>query len=531
VLVTGRELPELKQVFPELELFDWVVAENGGLLYQPRTGLERPLTSAPAPELVDLLRSRNVPSLSVGRTVIATWEPYETVVLEAIRELGLELQVTFNKGAVMVLPSGVNKRTGLEAALSELGLSLHNTVGIGDAENDHAFLSACECSVAVANALPAVKAAVDHVTQAHHGAGVQELIEHLLTDDLESLEPSLGRHHIALGARRDGSELSMPAHRGVVMFAGQSGAGKSTAVSGLLERLATSGYQLCVIDPEGDYESFESAVVVGTPEQTAEPEQVIQILERAQSSAVANLLGVPPHDRPVWFVRMWGRLKELRARVSRPHWLVVDEVHHMLGDTYEPAPMALPEEPGPLIAVTVNPEHVHVSLLRKVDLLVAVGKDAVETLAAFARATQRAVPSVSEVPQQAGQVLVWRTSEEQAELIAMPAGQSTRERHRRKYAQGELAAERCFYFRGPEARLNLRAHNLLTFTSLAEGVDDDTWLYHLLRGDYSRWMREIIRDAALADEVSQVESSSELSPRESRHRIGALIDSRYTLPA
>jgi hypothetical protein len=228
---------------------------------------------------------------------------------------------------------------------------------------------------------------------------------------------------------------------------------------------------------------------------------------------------------------MWGRLKELRARVSRPHWLVVDEVHHMLGDTYEPAPMALPEEPGPLIAVTVNPEHVHVSLLRKVDLLVAVGKDAVETLAAFARATQRAVPSVYEVPEQAGQVLAWRTSEEQAELIAMPAGQSTRERHRRKYAQGELAAERCFYFRGPEARLNLRAHNLLTFTSLAEGVDDDTWLYHLLRGDYSRWMREIIRDAALADEVSQVESSSELSPRESRHRIGALIDSRYTLPA
>ena len=46
----------------------------------------------------------------------------------------------FNKGAVMILPSGVNKATGLAAALEELGLSPHNVVGVGDAENDHAFL-------------------------------------------------------------------------------------------------------------------------------------------------------------------------------------------------------------------------------------------------------------------------------------------------------------------------------------------------------------------------------------------------------
>ena len=52
--------------------------------------------------------------------------------LEAIRELGLELQIIFNKGAVMVLPAGVSKASGLEAALALLKLSPHNLVGIGD---------------------------------------------------------------------------------------------------------------------------------------------------------------------------------------------------------------------------------------------------------------------------------------------------------------------------------------------------------------------------------------------------------------
>src|SRR5205823_4267005 len=95
--------------------------------------------------------------LSVGQVIVATWHPHEQAVLDTIRDLGLELQVVFNKGAVMILPSGVNKATGLLAALNSLGLSPHNAVAIGDAENDHALLAACECGVAVANALPSVK--------------------------------------------------------------------------------------------------------------------------------------------------------------------------------------------------------------------------------------------------------------------------------------------------------------------------------------------------------------------------------------
>ena len=143
ILVTGRELPDLKRVFPRLDLFDRVVAENGGLLYDPGTEEERPLGPAPPAPFVEALRARNVSPLSVGSCIVATWEPNEAVVLETIRDLGLELQITFNKGAVMVLPAGVNKASGLAEAIRELELSLVNVVGVGDAENDHAFLSAC----------------------------------------------------------------------------------------------------------------------------------------------------------------------------------------------------------------------------------------------------------------------------------------------------------------------------------------------------------------------------------------------------
>jgi HAD superfamily hydrolase (TIGR01484 family) len=196
ILATGRQLPELQEVFPEYAVFDRIVAENGAVLYRPASKDSKILADAPAPEFVDELRRRGVHPLSAGQCIVATWHPFESTVLEVIRDMGLELQVIFNKDAVMVLPSGVNKASGLQVALSDLRLSPHNTVGVGDAENDHEFLAMCECSVAVANALPALKERADFVTNSSHGTGVEELIEKLLTEDLASLAPSLKRHQM-----------------------------------------------------------------------------------------------------------------------------------------------------------------------------------------------------------------------------------------------------------------------------------------------------------------------------------------------
>jgi HAD superfamily hydrolase (TIGR01484 family) len=184
LMVTGRELDELKQVCPHLALFDRVVAENGGLIYKPKTDEVVLLTDAPSPEFVDALRLGGCERVAVGRSIVATWEPHQTTVLECIRRLGLELEIIFNKGAVMILPTGINKATGLAAALTDCGLAPLNTVAIGDAENDHIFLKACGCGVAVANAIPALKETADIVTEGDHGAGVQQLNERLIEHDL-----------------------------------------------------------------------------------------------------------------------------------------------------------------------------------------------------------------------------------------------------------------------------------------------------------------------------------------------------------
>ncbi len=187
ILVTGRELRDFGPLGFDLTWFNLVVAENGAVLYEPQTAVETLLAPAPSTDLVEDLHAQGVEPLSVGMTIVATEEPHEVTVLESIKRLGLELVVTFNKGSVMVLPAGVNKASGLTAALERLDLPADLVVGVGDAENDHAFLKQCGLAVAVANALPAVKESADFVTTGEAGEGVAELITLLLNDELEDL--------------------------------------------------------------------------------------------------------------------------------------------------------------------------------------------------------------------------------------------------------------------------------------------------------------------------------------------------------
>ena len=190
ILVTGRELDELLPCLPRIDLFDLVVAENGALLYCPATGAARALAEPPPPEFVARLRGLGVRPLTVGRSIVATTDPHEPIVLAAIDALGLDLRIIRNKDAVMVLPPGISKDSGLRAALAELAISPADTVAVGDAENDFAFLRLCGLAVAVANALPAVKDAADLVTQGARGAGVVELIERWLGGDLPPPNPA-----------------------------------------------------------------------------------------------------------------------------------------------------------------------------------------------------------------------------------------------------------------------------------------------------------------------------------------------------
>jgi HAD superfamily hydrolase (TIGR01484 family) len=531
LLVTGRELDELLGIFPEIGLFEWVVAENGALLYRPSNREERILAEPPPDSFVRALRQRGVAPMSVGRSIVATWEPHETVILETIRDLRLDLQVIFNKGAVMVLPAGVNKASGLFAALKLMSLSQHEIVGVGDAENDQAFLHQCELSAAVSNALPSLKERVHLVTSGDHGAGVVELIDELIANDLARHAPALAVHDLPLGVDDEGGSVTMPAHGSSVLIAGPSGSGKSTTTTSLLERLQERQYQFCVIDPEGDYEMLEFAVTIGAADRGPSIQEVLKVLNPPDQNVVVNLIGQKLSDRPDFFAKLLPQLLGQRDQTGRPHWLIVDEAHHLLPPSWKRG-TTFAADVDRAVYITVHPDQVHPDILKSVAMVIAVGPRPGETLRAFCEA-QHVLPPALYLPEpQGGEVYVWsrRTDAPPRRVRVVPSA-TERRRHIRKYSEGELPPERSFYFRGPGGKLNLRAQNLIMFLQLADGLDDETWTYHLGQGDYARWVRTCIKDDTLAGEIAAIASSEDAPPAETRRRVREVIERRYTLPA
>ncbi len=529
ILVTGREIDDLVRVLPEIDVFDLVVAENGAALYWPETKQERLLAPAPLPAFVEALRAAGVDPLSVGRSIVATWEPNEGKVLAAIRDLGLELQITFNKGAVMVLPAGVTKESGLRAALQEFDISPVNTVAVGDAENDFAFFNLCGLPVAVANALPMLKDQAVLVTDAPRGAGVTELIDRLLKTDLAELDPGNARQTVQLAAPiGEGDPLVIVPTRQSLLLAGVSGGGKTTLTTGLVERMAAQGFQVLLIDPEGDYEDMEEAIGIGSPQDAPDTDKIIELLLKTDSAVAVNLLGVKLADRPAFFARLLPELLALRARTGRPHFIVVDEAHHMLPDSYDPGGDALPAELKGFLFVTVRPEALSGRVMHCLDRMIAVGDAAGDALRHFCEAVQLVPPDMPDaVPR--GEMLTLSRTGPLRHLKVIP-GSASRTRHLRKYAEGKLGDDRAFFFCGPDNKLNLRATNLMLFNEMAAGVDEATWEFHRHRGDYSNWIGTSIKDQDLMQEVAAIEQGQDPFDA-ARDAVRAAIEARYTLPA
>jgi hydroxymethylpyrimidine pyrophosphatase-like HAD family hydrolase len=529
VLVTGRTRADLQAHFARVDLFDRVVAENGATLFDPASDAEHPLAEPPPRALVAALEARKIP-LGTGQVIVATVQPHEQEVLEVIRDLGLELQVIFNKGAVMVLPANVNKASGLHAALAELRISEHNAVGIGDAENDYAFLRGCECSVAVANALRSIKRAADFVTAGGHGEGVAELCAMLVQDDLATLAPRLKRHRIVLGEDAgSGKPVAMEPFGTRLLVSGSSKAGKSSLVLGLVEQVRARGYQYCLIDPEGDYERLPDTVTLGDEEQPPTPEQVLEVLRDPFQNVCVSLLAVPGEHRPGYFSRLISTLDVLCADNARPHWLIVDEAHHVL-------PRDAPDPPalgafGSLVLVTLEPHRIASTALAGVNFVLALGKAPRSTFAMAAELLGAGrAPAAAAGDLRKGDGALWHVGKKRAHLVELVRSSIKRRRHRRKYTEAELPPEKSFFFRGPQAALNLRASNLYEFVSLAEGVDDETWLHHLRAGDYSNWIEFSLKDRKLARSIAQIARHAD-DAKQTRAEVRKIIEARYAPPA
>jgi hypothetical protein len=287
------------------------------------------------------------------------------------------------------------------------------------------------------------------------------------------------------------------------------------------------GFQFCVIDPEGDYAELENTVSLGDAKHEPRLQEAVELLRHPKENLVINLLGVQLDERPRYFAKLFPQLCQLRAETARPHWMLVDEAHHMMPPEW-PTSANLPQRLEGTILVTVHPEHVARAALETVALVVAIGSDPAATLRSFCDALGEDPPEMRDGQIERGLTYLWERRERRLRRVRINEPRQHLRRHTRKYAEGELGEDRSFYFRGPDGGLNLRAQNLRLFLQIAAGVDDATWLHHLRAGGYSRWLAVSIKDPELASEVAVIEENEALNAGESRVRVKEAIDRCYT---
>jgi 3-deoxy-D-manno-octulosonate 8-phosphate phosphatase KdsC-like HAD superfamily phosphatase/energy-coupling factor transporter ATP-binding protein EcfA2 len=486
--------------------------------------------------LLDALRRRHVP-FDVGSAIVATLEPFAEAAVAAIREAGVERTLVFNKGALMLLPGGVKKGTGLAAALAALELSPHSTVAIGDAENDHAFLAMSECAVAVADAVPALRERADHVTRAPAAAGVVEFIEEHLMRDVADILPRLARHRLPLGAAADGRPVAVPSHGTSLLIVGPSGSGKSTLTGVLAERVLETGRSLVLLDPEGDYRTLaelEGVVVFGGRGEQAlpGPDELDQLIRRPRTSLVLDLSAMGLAEKVAYATKVLATIAAVRSTTGLPHWLIIDEAHHVV--PAEGAPAAELVRPGAeaVALITLDAGKLAPAVRALPNAVasteVAAFRTGVHTVLE-ARGSPRVLRAVDGPPLERGEAaLAWLDGDPRVLRFRVGPRRVQQRRHARKYTEGELPPDRSFFFRGPAGALNLRAANVARFVELAEGVDEATWAHHLGRGEYSTWLREMIKDPDLAAEIADVERAGG-PPAESRRRALERVRARYAV--
>lgn len=521
LLITGRELQALKHHFPQLDLFNLVVAENGALLYDPSTTTEELIADPASTELVRRLREKGVSPLSIGQSVIATWHPFENEVCTSIHELGLELQMTFNKDAIMVLPPCVNKASGLSAALRRLGISQLNVVGVGDAENDHAFLSICGCAAAVSNAIESIKASADICLSQDHGRGVCELVSMLLEKDA-ALVP-VERTGIQLSNVNSTRKVWLAAES-VMLVAGNSGSGKSSYITWLTERMVQAHQGFCIIDPEGDYLTLDNAVTIGGLTTPPTTEESVHHLLQAQLNVVVNALTLEPAARVQLFGELLPFIQQLRNVSGRPYWLIVDEAHYMLPHCADWTPGFLANIGA--IIVALDFDHVCPTLLDEVDMLVTLGSTARELIEQFARRMKRRAPEFPEHSPGLEHAYLWNLHEcDEVLLLEQVRPHQKHHRHSGKYVAGDVGVWRAFHF----PSLGRSASNLTEFLSFSTQLEELALRVHLNAEDFSNWFRKVIRDDVLANKTHLLETDTTLSPKVAMEQIMRLVQSRYNL--
>ena len=533
ILVTGRTLFGLTRACECLDFFDAVVAENGGVLYFPGLGMIRDLGPPPAGRLLVELDRRGI-SFEAGRVVVGTWRGDEEKVRDALGAANVSLEIVYNRAALMLVPAGVSKGEGVRQVVREFGLSFHDVLAIGDAENDLGLFEACGWTACPENAVPALKERADWVFPGENGVAVAAA---LAGPVLGGLLPPSARHRIMLGWAAETSEpVTVPARGVNVLIQGDSFSGKSWLAGGLIERLYGRRYATCVIDPEGDFRVLGRLPGVTWVEvrQGSSWEGLLSPLNRDSSACLIADLSCLPHAEKLESIEQGFRLiREFRERLGLPHWVVLDEAHYSLHrDGVEERAIGMGEKGFCL--VTYKPSLIRPSVLKAMDILI-LGRTTAPGELKSLRASlpggreADAIAVLPGLPRGEFVLIEPAGTGDRAPLTFVAAPRETRHvRHLMKYADVPLPAERRFFFRHPTGRLAAAAGSLNEFRDIVATVEDGVLEYHAGRNDFSRWLLDLFSDRELGAQLRKIETRwSRGETPDLRQAIARLIRERY----
>ncbi|MGQ0736729.1 MAG: HAD hydrolase family protein [Acidobacteriota bacterium] len=537
VVVTGRILEDLRRVAGDLHFVDAVVAENGAVIAFPASGSESVLGSAPSPPLLQALDREGI-RYDAGRVVVEAGAGDAPRLLRIIQRLELPLSLAFNRGHVMVLPQAISKATGLRQALAILRLSPHNCVALGDAENDHELLRACELGVAVGWGSEALKAAADVVLEGEGPAAVAGYLRDLARDGRVPA-PVVPRRRLHLGYADDGREVALAVRGRNVLVAGDPKSGKSWAAGLLCEQLILHGYSLCLLDPEGDYVSLEALPgvrVFGGADPLPRPRDLLRALRHADVSVVVDLSHVE-HDEKVDYLRAaLPALARLRQHTGLPHRIVVDEAHYFLHDVAATA--SLDFDQGGYTLISYRPSTLHPDLARHCEAVVVTREsDPAEVGALHAMCgLGQGCGSLAEWGRLLGSLVIGEAvvlpitaeAEGMPRRIRLAPRLTPHVRHLAKYIDVPVPERRAFVFwrnGSPRAR---RARTLREFVAIVGRTEIAALDGHLQRNDFSRWFADVFGDFPLAEAVREIEEEYRRHPASDvATRVAQAVRARY----
>jgi hydroxymethylpyrimidine pyrophosphatase-like HAD family hydrolase len=517
VIATGRILDDLRRLTGDLRFVDAIVAENGAVLAFPGSGRSAVLASQPPAELLDALRAHGV-QVDIGTCVIEADARTAPEVLAAIRELELPQVLIFNRGRLMVLPSGVNKATGLREALRTLRLSPHNAIAIGDAENDHDLLEVCEIGTAVAWGSNALKARADEILEGTGPAAVAAYIRDLGRRPRLAPERS-GRRHVDLGQDVEGHPVSLAVRGRNVLVVGDPKSGKSWVAGLLCEQLILHRYSLCVVDPEGDYSGLEAlpgVMVLSGGADGPTPRDVRTALRYPDVNVVIDLSRMR-HARKWNYIRaLLSGLADIRRSFGIPHRILLDEAHYFL---HEPdVARILDLELAGYTLVTYQPSRLHPDVRAASEAIIATRLTDPREVESLVGTSGNGEAQRTLAGLELGQAALLSATREAGGTIR-PFGLSPRltshVRHREKYLDVPIPGDRAFVFALGDPPTTYRVSSLRELVA-AVGSRSTAELHgYLGRGDFSRWIADVFGDATLASELQTVED---------QYRSGRLAD-------